>query len=178
VVAVDRFADADCEVAVFGRTLQNLVDEEFRNEQKVIAATVRELLKAYLRSKHPAATADQLAEKHRLKLEGHLFDEEWLDIVRFMYGRKDSAAIMNRVRAIQRDTIDAAIAREIELAPIDNNTPGTRRRTTAGPSPLASSPHWLLMVQRCTAHTCASSSLARSRPHVNYPMFGHSSAAT
>jgi hypothetical protein len=40
--------------------------------------------------------------------------------------------MMNRVRAIQRDTIDAAIAREIELAPIDNNTPGTRRRTTAG----------------------------------------------
>jgi len=34
----------------------NLVDEEFRSEQKVIAATVRELLKAYLRSKHPAAT--------------------------------------------------------------------------------------------------------------------------
>jgi hypothetical protein len=35
-----------------------------------------------------------------------------------MYGRKDSAAIINAVRAIQRDSIDTAIAAELQLAPV------------------------------------------------------------
>jgi hypothetical protein len=46
-------------------TVKPLVDEEFRMEQKVIDATVRELLKAYLRSKFPHASDEQLAGKHR-----------------------------------------------------------------------------------------------------------------
>ena len=99
--------------------------------EQIIAATIRELLKAYLRSSHTGITAEQLSAKVREKTEGVLYDEEWLDIVRFMYGRKDSAAIINAVRAIQRDHVDAEIAEEIRRAPVDNNTPGTRRRTQA-----------------------------------------------
>jgi hypothetical protein len=38
-------------------------------------------------------------------VEGDVFDEEWLDIVRFMYGRKDSAAIVNAVRAVNHQPL-------------------------------------------------------------------------
>ena len=129
VAAADKFADVDCEVAVFGRVLHNLVDEEFRNEQKVIVATVRELLRSYLRSQRPHANDDEIADALAAKTRGDLAEDEWLDMVRFMYGRKDSATIIERMRAVQSEVVEAAWREMENEEGIENDKPGTKRRT-------------------------------------------------
>ena len=42
------------------------------------------------------------------KTRGDLAEDEWLDMVRFMYGRKDSATIIERMRAVQSEVVEAA----------------------------------------------------------------------
>ena len=131
IAATDKFQDDDCDVAAFGRALRNLVDEEYLRRGKAIATTVRDMLRAYLASKHPHLNDQQLAQRHREKMEGDLFDDEWLDMVRFMYAPEEQSAIVDAVRSRQ----DEIRVRErgpepSSLAPEDN-APGTRRRSKA-----------------------------------------------
>lgn len=51
--AVTRHARADNDVAVFGRIVQNEVDEEFRFVQRQLKDMVADLLRVYLGAKHP-----------------------------------------------------------------------------------------------------------------------------
>jgi hypothetical protein len=53
MAAVKRFSEEDNDVAVFGRILRNEIDEEFRIVQKQLKDTVQDLLRVYLKGKHP-----------------------------------------------------------------------------------------------------------------------------
>ena len=77
------------------------MDEEYLRRGKAIATTVRDMLRAYLASKHPHLNDQQLAQRHREKMEGDLFDDEWLDMVRFMYAPEEQPAIVDAVRSRQ-----------------------------------------------------------------------------
>ena len=129
IAATDKFQDEDCDVAAFGRALRNMVDEEYLRRGKAIATTVRDMLRAYLASKHPHLNDQQLAQRHREKMDGDLFDDEWLDMVRFMYAPEEQPGIVDAVRA-RMDEIrgDETESRE---ASSEDNAPGTRRRTKA-----------------------------------------------
>ena len=128
IAATDKFQDDDCDVAAFGRALRNLVDEEYLRRGKAIATTVRDMLRAYLASKHPHLNDQQLAQRHREKMEGDLFDDEWLDMVRFMYAPEEQPAIVDAVRSRQDEI---RVERGEPSSPSEDNAPGTRRRSKA-----------------------------------------------
>lgn len=128
IAATDKFQDDDCDVAAFGRALRNLVDEEYLRRGKAIATTVRDMLRAYLASKHPHLNDQQLAQRHREKMEGDLFDDEWLDMVRFMYAPEEQPAIVDAVRSRQDEI---RVERGEPSSPPEDNAPGTRRRSKA-----------------------------------------------
>ena len=131
VAALDAHAEEDCEIASFRLVLGNALDEEYRAEQRAISATVEELVRANVRSKHPTASEETLRAKTEAKLRGDLLEREWLDMVRFMYGRSDGAPLKARLRDAQRRLVDADLARELERVTIEHALPGTRRVTKA-----------------------------------------------
>jgi len=50
---VNRFSKDYSDVALFGKILRNEVDEEFRFIHESVKRTVAELLRVYIKSKHP-----------------------------------------------------------------------------------------------------------------------------
>jgi hypothetical protein len=136
--ATARFAGVDCEMAVFSKIMLNLVDEEYFVEQTMVGDTICELLKSYVKAglakkqKDKASVSDELLRKEfQKKQKGNLFDDEWLDMTRFMYGGKDMAGVVAAVREAQRANENASFSEELERLTVENRTPGTRRRSTA-----------------------------------------------
>lgn len=58
VSAIQTFSSEDNDVAVFGKILRNEVDEEFRNVQSELKATVHNLLKMHIKSQYPFKSAN------------------------------------------------------------------------------------------------------------------------
>mmetsp|Transcript_799 Transcript_799/g.2920 ORF Transcript_799/g.2920 Transcript_799/m.2920 type:complete len:644 (-) Transcript_799:12-1943(-) len=96
---VEAWADSICEVAVFRLTLRNELDEGYRTVHKQLAASVVELLRAHVRSRHPTLSEAALEHAIRARIDGYVTEEEWVDIVRYMYTHEDSAALIKRVKA-------------------------------------------------------------------------------
>jgi len=61
-------------------------------------------------------------------MEGNLFDDEWLDMVRFMYAPEEQPAIVDAVRSRQDEI---RVERGEPSSPPEDNAPGTRRRSKA-----------------------------------------------
>lgn len=58
---ISLYAKEDNDVAVFGKMLRNECDEEFRFVQLQVKNTIKELLKMYLRGKHPYKNDNDIA---------------------------------------------------------------------------------------------------------------------
>jgi hypothetical protein len=102
ISAVKRFSEEDNDVAVFGAILRNEIDEEFRHVQKQLKDTVRELLRVYLRSLHPNKTEGEISDVLKKRMAGDLSEEEWVDIVKYMYNQEDATAIAIKIKDLIR----------------------------------------------------------------------------
>jgi hypothetical protein len=130
--ATERFSGVDCEMAVFDRITRNVLDEEYFQEQRMVADTVEELLKSYVRSKLGSGVSDETArEAFAKKKAGDLYDEEWLDMCRFMYGGREMAGVVVAVREAQRANENASYDEELRRLVEENRAVGTRRRPVA-----------------------------------------------
>merc|ERR1740117_1688431 len=90
VKAMHMFAEKDNDVAVLQQVYENKIDEEFRFVQQRLKETVKELLRVYLKGKFPRKTDDGINEMLDTRLNGHVYEEEWSDIVKYMYNRDDA----------------------------------------------------------------------------------------
>jgi len=130
--ATERFAGVDCEMAVFDRITRNVLDEEYFQEQRMVADTIEELLRSYVRSRLGGNASDESARAAFLeKKAGDLYDEEWLDMCRFMYGGREMAGVVAAVREAQRANENASYDEELASLMSTNKTAGTRRRAVA-----------------------------------------------
>ena len=130
--ATERFAGVDCEMAVFDRITRNVLDEEYFQEQRMVADTIEELLRSYVRSRLGENASDESARAaFAEKKAGDLYDEEWLDMCRFMYGGREMAGVVAAVREAQRANENASYDEELASLISTNKTAGTRRRAVA-----------------------------------------------
>ena len=60
VSAIQSYSAEDNDVAVFGKMLRNEIDEEFRNVQSELKATIYNLLKMHIKSQHPFKSATEI----------------------------------------------------------------------------------------------------------------------
>jgi hypothetical protein len=117
VQGIKRYAADDNDIAVFGKILRNEIDEEFRFVQRQLKETVHELLRVYLKGKHPLKGDDDVNAMLRKRVNGTVSEDEWIDIVKYMYNTEDSVSIIMRIRDILKQR--AAVPRR----------QGTARRT-------------------------------------------------
>lgn len=100
VQGIKRYAADDNDIAVFGKILRNEIDEEFRFVQRQLKETVHELLRVYLKGKHPLKGDDDINAMLRKRVNGTVTEDEWIDIVKYMYNTEDSVSIIMRIRDI------------------------------------------------------------------------------
>eukprot|EP00761_Pharyngomonas_kirbyi_P009681 gb/GECH01009699.1/.p1 GENE.gb/GECH01009699.1/~~gb/GECH01009699.1/.p1 ORF type:complete len:965 (+),score=295.88 gb/GECH01009699.1/:1-2895(+) len=95
---IKKFSPEDNDVCVFGKILKHDIDEEFRHVQNQLKETVSELYRAYLRGKHPNMISYKMDELLQKKKNGVMREDEWVDVVRYMYNKEDSMTILSKVR--------------------------------------------------------------------------------
>lgn len=99
---IKKFAIEDNDIAVFGRILRNEVDEEFRYVQKQLKETVTELLRVYLKGRYPMKQDAEIIDMLKKRMEGLVLEEEWVDIIKYMYNKDDSINVIIKVREVIR----------------------------------------------------------------------------
>lgn len=98
IQGVKKYSADDNDVAVFGKVLRNEIDEEFRFVQRQLKETVNELLRVYLKGKMPLKGDEEINNMVKKRLTGTVSEEEWVDIVKYMYNTEDSVTIIMRVK--------------------------------------------------------------------------------
>ncbi len=93
VKAVNRFSAVDNDVCVFGQILRNEVEEKFVQTQSSLKGTVKDLLRVFLKGKHPHKTDSVIDRLLRQRMSTVVFREEWQDMVRYMYKEEDADAL-------------------------------------------------------------------------------------
>merc|ERR1711998_210218 len=88
----------DNDVAVFGRILRNEIDEEFRIVQKQLKGSVAELLRVYLKYKHPLKSEDEVSKLLNKRTKSYVYEEEWKDIIKYMYNHEDSVNLIMKCK--------------------------------------------------------------------------------
>ena len=76
IASVKKHSSRDNDIAVFGKTLRNECDEEFRFVQIQVKETVAELLKMHLKSRYPLKNNADINEMINEKTNGYLYEEE------------------------------------------------------------------------------------------------------
>ena len=87
---------------MFGKILRNEVDEEFRNVQSELKATVHNLLKMHIKSQYPFKSANEISELYNEKLTHEISFEECEDIVRYLYNKADAEKILQTIEVVVR----------------------------------------------------------------------------
>jgi hypothetical protein len=100
VSSIKKHSSKDNDVAVFGKILKNECDEEFRMVQTQVKETVTELLRMHLRIRNPMRNTSDIQDMVSERLSGYLFQEEWNEIIRYMYNEEDSAFLAQEVLKI------------------------------------------------------------------------------
>ena len=70
--------------------------------QSQLKATVLELLRVYLKGKQPLKSDAAISDLLLKRTQGWVLEEEWSDIVRYMYAHEDAAVLALRVKEIAR----------------------------------------------------------------------------
>ncbi|KAK3269870.1 hypothetical protein CYMTET_21711 [Cymbomonas tetramitiformis] len=135
--AVDRFTTSDSEVASFGKILSGTIDEGFHLKQHQLSETVVELLRAYLKSKHHYRRDNEIAAMLQKRLTGFVYEEEWIDIVRYMYNHQDSVILIQRIKGLAESWAvrdDPAGRRGVAASPVKggSTSPSPRKGPAAG----------------------------------------------
>jgi Ca2+-binding EF-hand superfamily protein len=97
IQAIKKFSNEDNDVAVFGKILRNEIDEEFRFVQKQLRETVAELLRVYLKGKYARKIDSEIQQMLALRMGGSLNEDEWVDIIKYMYNKEDSVNVIIKV---------------------------------------------------------------------------------
>ncbi|EAN99004.1 hypothetical protein, conserved [Trypanosoma cruzi] len=122
IQGIKKYNLEDNDVAVFGKILRNEIDEEFRFVQRQVRETVHELLRVYIKGKRPSKSDTDINKIVQKKTNGTLLEDEWVDIVKYMYNTEDAVSIIMRVRDYLRQVSQprrrSSIQRGHEIASI------------------------------------------------------------
>ncbi|CAD8178548.1 unnamed protein product [Paramecium octaurelia] len=117
--ALKKYSAEDNDVAVFGKILRNECDEEFRFVQTQVKNTMQELLKMYLRGKFPLKHQAEIKEMLNQRINGQLYEEEAVDIIKYMYNQEDSELLLNKLKSyyiVPSKNPDRRLTREEQLS--------------------------------------------------------------
>ena len=98
IAGIKKYSAEDNDVAVFGKILRNECDEEFRFVQVQVKETAAELLKMHLRGKFSLKSNADITEMTKQKMQSFLEEDEWVDIVKYMYNESDSELIISSIQ--------------------------------------------------------------------------------
>jgi hypothetical protein len=93
---IQKYAQSEMDVMVFGKILQNKLAESFASVQDTVRATVQMLLKKNIEQRHPSRCKPELDELWRSLLKA-VPRQECVEVVRYMYNERDCEIVLERL---------------------------------------------------------------------------------
>lgn len=115
--ALERYCDEDNEVSVFQKIFRNEIEEDFRLIQMELVKSIRELTMVQTMNKFPTkdqATLQNMVEQ-RLAT-GSINENEWKDMVEYLYNTTDSMAICVILKRQALDMMDVSVDDAMQLS--------------------------------------------------------------
>jgi len=88
IKALEKYEGQDNDISVFSKIMQHEIDEEFMLIQRQLKDTVAELLRVRIKAENPLKSDDFLNTALSERLNGVLQEEEWVDIIQYMYSNE------------------------------------------------------------------------------------------
>jgi Ca2+-binding EF-hand superfamily protein len=139
LIAVDKYASEDNFVNVFHKIFRNEVEDDFWLVQKELLKSIRDLAMVQLMSRYP--TKDQptlLALLDQKVADGLISEDEWTDMVNYLYNSVDSTAIclmLKKLAAEEMGTQGIIVPDDSASAQSTPFSPGRPRAALAAASP-------------------------------------------
>ena len=97
LMSLKYYQEKDNDIAVFLYILRNECDEEFRFSQNQIWKTLKELLRIFIYEFQPFSQQKQIEQVLSTKIQGHISSREVVEIINYLYNKKDSEEILARI---------------------------------------------------------------------------------
>ena len=95
--AIKLYSNADCEINLFGKILRNEQEEDSRHILYKLKKNIDELLVYNYKKKHPLKSKEEIDKVMEQKKSGLLVEEEWKEIIYYLYNPEDSEIIENKI---------------------------------------------------------------------------------
>ncbi|KAG2781329.1 hypothetical protein PC129_g12297 [Phytophthora cactorum] len=96
--AAEHFARRENDAAVFVALLRNRLDEGFLEIKKKLQSALIELLRAFFSAKYPVKQGKAIAALVQSRIDGLLHEEEWRNVLTYLYEPQDSAKLLSLVQ--------------------------------------------------------------------------------
>ena len=103
IKALHKYHGEDNDVAVFAKVFRNEIDEDFRKVQTQIKETVADLLRIHLKGKQRLKSDEVISEQLKEKMAGRIVEEEYINIIKYMYNPEDSLTLNKLIREFAAD---------------------------------------------------------------------------
>uniref|UniRef100_K3WAN0 EF-hand domain-containing protein n=1 Tax=Globisporangium ultimum (strain ATCC 200006 / CBS 805.95 / DAOM BR144) TaxID=431595 RepID=K3WAN0_GLOUD len=94
----EQFATQENDAAMFLALLHNQVDEAFVSIKKKLQQALADLLRAYFQAKYPMKQETTIAALVQTRLQNVIYEEEWHEMLTYLYDPQDSATLLRLVR--------------------------------------------------------------------------------
>ena len=101
--SLDHHADNDNEVAVFLKVFRNEIEEDYRFVAQELRKSIKELLFDQVLAKYPTKDRAFLQRQLDKTLAGTVTEEEWNEVIKYLYNGADSAALNVVLKRQARD---------------------------------------------------------------------------
>ena len=95
--AIKLYSNEDCEINLFGKILRNEKEEDSRHILYKLKTNIDELLEFNFKKKHPLKSKEEVDRFMEQKKNGLLVEEEWKEIIYYLYNPEDSEIIENKI---------------------------------------------------------------------------------
>jgi len=95
--AVEIYSKIDCDINLFGKILKNEQEEKSRFILVKIKESIASLLEYFYKLKNEYKQKEDIDKEMDKKKKGLLLEEEWREIIQYMYNEEDAQIIENKI---------------------------------------------------------------------------------
>ncbi len=106
IFALQRFQYQSNDVATFYKIFCNVVEEDFNLTMKELRRSIRDLLMVQVMTRHPTKDQSVLNQLLENKMNSYIVEDEWVDMMNYLYNETDSATICLILKKLSRDEMD------------------------------------------------------------------------
>ena len=104
--AIKIYSKTDCDINLFGKILKNEQEEGSRLVLVKLKESIASLLEYFYKLKNEYKSQEEVIKEMKNKKKGLLYEEEWKEIIQYIYNEEDAQIIENKILVFIKEQND------------------------------------------------------------------------